>query len=155
MLYAIPEEETFGVAVMEADRKELVMNIEWKYKIDLVDNALSEMASKYQIVIPEDLKSLLKIANAATPSKTRFMFKVDEKILGAILSFNPDEKEADSFESAMQIGFDKNIIPFGIDPFGNYICYNTNDNSIVFFDHEEDSTETVASSLEDFLKMLY
>ncbi len=131
------------------------MNIEWKYKIDLVENALSEISSKYQVVIPEDLKDLLMVANAATPSKTRFMLKVDEKILGAILSFNPNEKEADSFESAMNIGFEKNMVPFGIDPFGNYICYNTTNNSIMFFDHEEDTLEEIASSLDGFLGKLY
>lgn len=131
------------------------MDIEWKYKIDLEDNALSEMVSKYQVSIPDDLRALLKVANAATPSKTRFMFKVDEKVLGAILSFNPNEKEADSFESAMIIGFDKNIVPFGIDPFGNYICYNTDNGNIMFFDHEEDNLEEVALSLEEFLDKLY
>lgn len=133
----------------------MIMNIEWKYKIDLADNALSEMSSKYQVIIPDDLKELLKVANAATPSKTRFMLKVDEKVFGAVLSFNPNEKEADSFESAMNIGFEKNIVPFGIDPFGNYICYNTDNGSIVFFDHEEDNLEEVASTLEDFLNKLY
>lgn len=131
------------------------MNIEWKYKIDLEENALAEIAEKYQVVIPADLKDLLKVANAATPSKTRFMLKVDEKVLGAILSFNPGEKEADSFESAMNIGFEKYIVPFGIDPFGNYICYNTTNGSILFFDHEEDSINEVATSLGDFLEKLY
>ena len=131
------------------------MNIEWKYKIDLAKNALSQVSKKYNISIPDDLRKLLMVANAATPSKTRFMLKVDEKILGAILSFNPNEKEADSFESAMNIGFKKNIVPFGIDPFGNYICYNIANNSIMFFDHEEDSLVEIASSLEEFLKKLY
>ena len=131
------------------------MNIEWKYKIDLADNALSEMSSKYQVTIPDDLKDFLKVANAATPSKTRFMLKVDEKVLGAVLSFNPNEKEADSFASAMNVGFEKNIVPFGIDPFGNYICYNTDNGSILFFDHEEDNLAEIASTLEDFLNKLY
>lgn len=131
------------------------MNIEWKYKIDLAGNALSEMSGKYQVIIPDDLKELLKVANAATPSKTRFMLKVDEKVFGAVLSFNPNEKEADSFESAMNIGFEKNIVPFGIDPFGNYICYNTDNGSIMFFDHEEDNLEKAASTLEGFLNKLY
>lgn len=131
------------------------MNMEWKYKIDLEENALSEMSNKYQVIIPDDLSELLKVANAATPSKTRFMLKVDEKVLGAVLSFNSNEKEADSFESAMNIGFEKNIVPFGIDPFGNYICYNTDDGCIMFFDHEEDSLEEVALSLEEFLNKLY
>ncbi len=131
------------------------MNIEWKYKIDLTPNALSEMSDKYQITFPNDLKKLLEDANAATPSKTKFMLKVDEKILGAVLSFNPNEKEADSFESAMLTGFDKNTIPFGIDPFGNYICYNTLEGSILFFDHEEDTCEVISPSLEEFLEKLY
>lgn len=131
------------------------MNMNWKYKIELEENAISTISKQYEINIPDDLRKLLKMANAATPSKTKFMVKVDEKLLGAILSFNPDEKEADSFESAMKIGFAKNIIPFGIDPFGNYICYDIDDNSIVFFDHEEDTIEAVAKSLDDFMAMLY
>ncbi len=131
------------------------MCIEWKYKIDLKENALAEISSKYSITIPKDLEKLLIDANAATPSKTRFMFKVDEKILGAILSFNPDEREADSFESAMAIGFETNIIPFGIDPFGNYICYNSDNGNIMFFDHEKDTLEKTASTLEEFLSKLY
>lgn len=131
------------------------MNIEWKYKIDLEENALSEISSKYQIIIPDDLKVLLTVANAATPSKTRYMLRVDEKVFGAVLSFNPNEKEADSFESAMNIGFERNIIPFGIDPFGNYICYNTDNGNIMFFDHEEDNLEVIASTLEEFLDKLY
>lgn len=131
------------------------MNIEWKYKIDLKENSISVIESKYGIVIPKDLQKLLEIANAATPSVTKFMVKVDEKLLGAILSFNPDEKEADSFESAMQLNFDKEIVPFGIDPFGNYICYNTSNGKIVFYDHEEDTMIDVADSLEDYLDSLY
>lgn len=131
------------------------MSIDWKYKIELKKDALAEIESKYQVIIPDELKDLLIKANAATPSKTRFMLKVDEKVLGAILSFNPDEKEADSFETAMNIGFEKNMIPFGIDPFGNYICYNTDDGSIMFFDHERDSFEKISVTLQEFLDKLY
>lgn len=131
------------------------MSIEWKYKIDLVDGAINEISNKYGITIPADLVELLGVANAATPSKTKFMLKVDEKVLGAVLSFNPGEKEADSFETAMLINFDKNTVPFGIDPFGNYICYMVNDGSITFFDHEDDTKTVIAESLKEFLNMLY
>lgn len=116
---------------------------------------LRSISQKYNVTIPDDLVKLLNEANAATPSKTKFMLRVDEKILGAVLSFNPGEAEADSFETAMSVGFDKDIIPFGIDPFGNYICYNGKDGSIVFFDHEEDSITKISDSLEDFLNLLY
>ena len=131
------------------------MSIEWKYKIDLVDGAIANVSNKYGVKIPEDLVKLLEKANGATPSKTKFMVKVDEKLLGAILSFNPEEREADSFDTAMMMNFDKNILPFGIDPFGNYICYNVNSGYIVFFDHEENATIDIAENLKDFINMLY
>lgn len=131
------------------------MSIEWKYKIDLAENAIATMSEKYGLNIPDDLVKFLETANAATPSRTKFMVKVDEKILGAVLSFNPDEKEADSFESAMNIGFEKCMIPFAIDPFGNYICYDTDNHAIVFLDHENGTSVTVAESLKKFIEMLY
>ena len=121
----------------------------------MVDDAIYRMSNKYGVIIPNDLVKLLEVANGATPSKSKFMLKVDEKLLGAILSFNPDEHEADSFETAMIIDFDKNILPFAVDPFGNYICYNVNDGTIVFFDHEENSISIIATSLKDFMSMLY
>ena len=131
------------------------MSIEWKYKIDLDEDAIATISNKYSVIIPDDLRKLLEKANAATPSKTKFMLKVDEKVLGAILSFNPGEKEADSFEVAMKGEFAKDILPFGIDPFGNYICYNVNNGEIVFFDHEEDSMTVISSSLKNFINTLY
>lgn len=131
------------------------MSIEWKYKIDLAEDTITTISRKYNITIPEDLVKLLEKANGATPSKTKFMVKVDEKILGAILSFNLGEVEADNFETAMNIGFERDIIPFGIDPFGNYICYRTKDKSILFFDHEEDTMTVISETLKDFLEMLY
>ena len=131
------------------------MSIEWKYKIDLADDAISKMSTKYGTTIPDDLVKFLEEANGATPSKTKYMLKVDEKLFGAVLSFNPGEREADSFETAMLMGFDKNIIPFGIDPFGNYICYNVDNGAIVFFDHEENLMISIADSLKDFINMLY
>ncbi|MBF1046254.1 MAG: SMI1/KNR4 family protein [Peptostreptococcus sp.] len=131
------------------------MSIEWKYKVDLHDRALEKISNKYGIKIPDDLVELLKKANGATPTKTKFMVKVDEKILGSILSFNLKESEADSFEVAMKIGFDRNIIPFGIDPFGNYICYDTNNGNIIFFDHEENLSTIITNSLKKFIDILY
>lgn len=131
------------------------MGIQWKYKIDLTDDAISKISKKYNVTIPDDLINLLKEANASTPSKVKFMLGVDERILGAILSFNPGETEADSFETAMTAELEKNILPFGIDPFGNYICYNVKNGNIVFYDHEDDSIKVIADNLKEFLNMLY
>ena len=47
-------------------------------------------------------------------------------ILGGILSFNEeDEQEGiDTVFSAMEAVNDNDLLPFAIDPFGNYICYS-------------------------------
>lgn len=68
------------------------MNIEWKYKIDLNEDAIAGISSKYNVTIPEDLVNLLKKANAATPSKTKFMVKVDEKYLEQFYRLIPERK---------------------------------------------------------------
>ena len=131
------------------------MSIEWKYKVDLYEGALERISNDYGVEIPDELAELLQKANGATPTKTKFMVNVDEKILGSILSFNLQESEADSFEVAMKSGFARNIIPFGIDPFGNYICYNTDNKNIIFFDHEENSGTIITNGLQKFIDMLY
>lgn len=132
------------------------MNIEWKYKIE-VSNAIvfTEIEKERQISFPKDLKELIIEANAATPSKYNFMANNSEKVLGAILSFNRNEADTDSVFTALNAISDTNLMPFGIDPFGNYICYSLSNKSVVFWDHETDGIITVSESLSSFLDSLY
>ena len=78
-----------------------------------------------------------------------------EKVLGAILSFNRNESDTDSVFTALNAITDINLMPFGIDPFGNYICYSLQDKKVVFWDHETDSISSVSDSLSAFLDSLY
>ena len=132
------------------------MNIEWKYKIEVNNTiVLTEIEKERQISFPKDLKDLIIEANAATPSKYNFMVNNSEKVLGAILSFNRNEADTDSVFTALNAISDTNLMPFGIDPFGNYICYSLNNKSVVFWDHETDGIITVSESLSSFLDSLY
>lgn len=132
------------------------MAITWKYKIDVVDmNIFTEIEKERNIVFPEELKNLILEANAATPSSYNFMVGNNERVLGAILSFNRDEGDADTVFSALSVISDSNLIPFGIDPFGNYICYSLKDNIIVFWDHETNRVDTTGKTLDAFIKALY
>lgn len=133
-------------------------NIEWKYKIDVKDLAVfDEIAKERGIKFPTELKDFVIKANAATPSKYKFMAGNTEKVFGAVLSFNRGESDTDSAFSALASINDKRLLPFGIDPFGNYICYALDNQSIVFWDHEyEDGNVTeICESLEQFLESLY
>ena len=50
-------------------------------------------------------------------------------------------------------------IPFAKDAGGNYYCFDRNDNSILFWDHEECDEENgpfcVRDTFEEFLESLY
>jgi glucuronate isomerase len=50
---------------------------------------------------------------------------------------------------------DKNIIPFAIDPFGNYICYDSKDSKVKYLDHETNLVKSIDLSLSEFIDSLY
>lgn len=128
----------------------------WKYKIDVANpNVFSDLEKKYGIVIPEELRALIRTANAATPSKYNFMLGATERVVGAILSFNEGETDTDTVYTALSAMEDKTLVPFAIDPFGNYICYANKDNKVVFWDHETSAVTSTEKGLSAFLDSLY
>ena len=130
--------------------------MDWKYKIDVVEqNVFSKIEKKYGITISEELKALILMANAATPSKYNFILGTTEKVVGAILSFNEGETDTDTVYTALSAMEDKSLVPFAIDPFGNYICYSNNDNKVVFWDHETSGISSTKKGLSEFLNSLY
>lgn len=132
------------------------MDITWKYKIDIVNDAVfDEIAKQRKVIIPNEFIEFIKETNAATPSKYNFMLGNTEKVLGAILSFNKDDTDVDSVYSALDCIKKSNIIPFGIDPFGNYICYDLELNKVVFWDHETDDVISTEKDITSFINELY
>ena len=132
------------------------MKNEWKYKIDVVNpEVFAEIEKERKITFPDELKELIIEANAATPAKYNFMAGSSEKVLGAVLSFNRNETDTDSVFFFLCAVTDTNLLPFGIDPFGNYICYSLSNNKVVFWDHETDGITVVSDSLSAFLNSLY
>lgn len=132
------------------------MNIKWKYKIEVSDtDVFSEIEKQRNVTFPDELKKLIREANAATPEKYNFMAGSIEKVFGAVLSFNRNESDTDTVFTALSTITDTNLIPFAIDPFGNYICYSLNDKKVVFWDHETDGITDISDRLDAFLDSLY
>lgn len=130
--------------------------MDWKYKIDIADpNVFFDIEKEFGVVIPEELRSLIIIANAATPSKYNFVIGDTERVLGSILSFNVGETDTDTVYTALSIMEDKTLVPFAIDPFGNYICYSNKDNKVVFWDHETGDVSSTEKGLSEFINSLY
>ncbi len=132
------------------------MAITWKYKIEVSDSGVfEEIGNERSISFPTELRDFILKTNAATPSKYNFMVGNNERVLGSILSFNRNESDTDSVFTALSAIDDNNLMPFGIDPFGNYICYSLKENVVVFWDHETGNVTSTGVSLTDFVESLY
>ena len=104
-------------------------------------------------MIPKDLKQFGSDENAATQEKYGFMVGNNERVFGSVLSCN--KSDDDAVFKALDVVQDKNLFPFGIDPFGNYICLNLKSEEVVFWDHETDRIESTGKKLKQFIESLY
>lgn len=130
------------------------MNLIWKYKSELLnENVFEEITKNYGLIVPEELKTLIKEANGATPDKTKVVIGNKERVFGALLSFN--EGDPDDVYTVLDSIEYKSFIPFGVDPFGNYYCYHVNKHEVYFWDHEENRMERSGYSLKEFLENLH
>lgn len=146
--------ETYGAAAQAADKE--IMDMKWNYKIELADESVFvELEKERGIEIPEELKKIIIEGNAATPEKYKFTAGSTEHVLGAVLSFNKGEEDTDTVFTALDVIESKDLMPFAIDPFGNYICMDIKNNEIVFWDHETDDVYGTGKNITKFFDSLY
>lgn len=128
----------------------------WKYTIELDNsNVFEEIEMQRRIKLPDEFKDFIREHNASTPSMYRFMAGSDERILGSILCFNRNEPDCDLVFDALDSINDNNLFPFGIDPFGNYICLSLCNDLVVFLDHETQIVISTNKIFKDFISSLY
>ena len=132
------------------------MSNQWKFKIDLAnENMFDKIEKQRNIKFPEELKALIRLFNGAVPSCQLFMAGVTENVFGEMLSFNENETETDSVETVLDVIQDQFLIPFAADPFGNYICYDTDKKLVVFWEHETNEIISTDKGLKEFIDSLY
>ncbi len=132
--------------------------MEWKYvkelkSVDLIDDY--ECVVKY--VFCDSFRKCVIAHNGGRPSKRVFdTDKAKERELKSFLSFNREDRETvwKIFEWSKE-ELANQYIPFGIDNFGNLICFEANNDKIVFVNHEDMSIETIADSFDSFMSCLY
>lgn len=132
--------------------------MEWKYvkelqSVDLIDDY--ECFVKY--VFCDSFRKCVIANNGGRPSKRVFdTDKAKERELKSFLSFNRKDRETvwKIYEWSKEELTNK-YIPFGIDNFGNLICFDAKNDKIVFVNHEDMSIETIADSFDNFMSCLY
>lgn len=134
--------------------------IEWKHikplkSVEVFDEC--ERYTKYKL--SDTFKECVIANNGGTPSKMIFdTDKKQERLFEKLLSFNHEDKGniwdmLDWAKEDLQ-PFKYQYLPFGIDPFGNLIYFNINNDNIIFLNHESLEKEIVAKDFDEFISNL-
>lgn len=85
------------------------------------------------------------------------LFKVNgkEKMINSLLSMNSDSKVFILNYQKIDSQYNGQIVPFALLEFGDTLCFNKSDNSIVYYDHENDTIEKLADKWDEFQGSLY
>lgn len=126
----------------------------WKYFIEVSSkDVFDEIEEKYNVKLSEELRAFFVAHNAATPDNHCFKADGREHVFGATLSVNRGEDDTDTIYTAFAVMQNGSLVPFGIDPFGNYICLSGD--KVVFWNHENGGTEATGLDLSAFIDSLY
>ncbi len=132
--------------------------MEWKYVKPLCSE---ELIAEYEALVsyrlPEAFKECVRQYNGGRPANRSFdTDKSQERSLKSFLSFNKGDREtvwktADCMSKrTLQL-----YVPFASDNFGNLICFDKQNDSVVFLDHESRGKETAAPDFRSFMEALY
>ncbi|NBJ14839.1 MAG: SMI1/KNR4 family protein [Dehalobacter sp. 4CP] len=111
-------------------------------------------------VLPSDYKEIVGNYNGGRPDKSAVMLQSKrEVVFKTLLSFNKEDKE-NIFAVYDWVGsqLQKGLIPFAIDPAGNYFCFDYNNNkngSVVFWNHENQQYILICNTFTQLLENMY
>ncbi len=132
------------------------MNNTWKYVVELTDeDAIQKVESVTDVKAPEGFEKFIRMTNGGSPTKKLVNIGNSEKVIGAVLSFNKNDKNTEDVYLALKILNRKNLIPFAIDPFGNFFCYSGESQTVVFWNHEDDALVDSEMSFKVFINSLH
>ncbi len=135
--------------------------IQWQFANDKGNEENIKRIEKIiNVKLPcEYIECVLK-NNAGYPNKNIYNTKEEKgKVFESLLSIsNEDDENVVDIYKLLSENNIKNMIPFGIDPFGNYICFryrNKNEYDIVLLNHEDNIETFISNSFVDFINKLY
>ncbi len=134
--------------------------ITWKRAKPLADySQVMKFEAFFAFKLPSDFIIFLRGCNAAKPAPRIFDTALKKgRVFSALISFDAAD-EINIFNTIADLrsaGFPEQLVPFAADPFGNYICFDSRrQNAVVFWDHENNTTEAVADSFAQFFELLH
>lgn len=130
----------------------------WKYvkPLESIKN-IDDFECIVKYAFPEEFRKCIINNNGGRPELRCFNTdKMDERAIKSFLSFNKGDKETvwKIYEWSKNELADK-FVPFAIDNFGNLICFNADNDHIVFLDHENSLVENINDTFAEFINSLY
>lgn len=117
---------------------------------------INEVEKMVNYSFPEDYKNY--ILNLSSLKLERNLFKSSngvEKVLRCLLSYDEDSKNNIMKFQTIDSELNGSIVPFGLLEFGDLLCFDKENNTVVMYDHELDKINMLANDFTGFLDMLY
>lgn len=137
------------------------MALVWNYVKKLSDKTvIDEFENKYSFKLDKELKQCILKYNGGSPNIYSFSLKNKnlDKVFGNMVSFNVNDKESIyQLLGKIKVLYENNklvYVPFGVDPFGNYICQKNN-GAIYFLYSETNEYFEICNGFKSFLEGLH
>jgi hypothetical protein len=161
--------------------KKIIMKNEiiWENGNSISQNDIEKVEFELEVQFPYTFRELILENNYSQPSLYLFNTKKSTgNVIGRLLGFKESDKRyildvINTLSDALQA----NLIPFALDPGGNYICFDYRESkmpSIIFWNHEQSfkfvenrisipsdenfelhEIEFISNSFDEFLDILY
>jgi len=137
-----------------AAQREFAENITWKRGEKLNESDIKEVEATFGITLPNDYKSIVIKNNNARPSISTFDTESSKgHVFKKLLSLKKNDIETVYKAKKVLSKIDNTLIPFANDPAGNYLCFKGD--SVVYWQHEDNSISKIANNFTEFLAKLY
>ena len=120
------------------------MEISWKYVKPLKNpSAVRDYLRINKVDLPEKLICALETYNGGRPSEKRVITSSHkEYVFNSLLSYNREDKET-IYDIYPALFKGTELYPIGRDPAGNFVCYKTDSEEYVLWNHEINDEETI------------
>ena len=132
--------------------------MEWKYVKPLSsEDNINDFECMIKYCFPDEFRNCVILHNGGRPSHKAFATdKTRERELKSFLSFNKEDKETIwKIHEWNKAELSNRYVAFAIDNYGNLICFDANNDSIVFINHENLEVEFIAPNFKIFIDNLY
>ena len=132
--------------------------MQWKYTKPLVSvKQIGDFEKAYSFSFDDIYRDYVRQYNGGRPSPNAFdTEKSKARSIKALLSFNKSDKENIwDMNAWIKEAIENRYVAFGIDSFGNLICFEKFSDDVIFWNHENGSIEIITKGFGNFINSLY